>query len=307
MTRISELPAAAQRVVYGAMSRAVIENLYGTAPFMSADRSFAENVYNQWVGSDQLLKDVPDTELDYWHVIGGALESIHDMHDKYVALFAQAEEAMAPILAAQQEIHMETAVLGAWVPSTHFFSKPDLPSAYKAHIVSILRKVPEIAELELLNDDEDEEASDSDEDESDESDQPDGSDDSDDGEGEEKEGEDQDEDEEEEEEDEEDEEGDDDDSDSEDSDSEPFEKPKKASAPRSKFVLDEAGEGGGKDEAEDSEEEDDEEEGDGAESDGTTESQYWKAEAEEARERMKADADSSSDEETPRSKKARAK
>ena len=261
MTQISELPACAQRVVYGAMSRAVIETLYGTAPFMSADRSFAENVYNQWVGSDQLLKDVPNTELDYWHVIGGALESIHDMHDKYVALFAQAGEAMAPILEAQQEIHMEMAVLGAGVPSTHFFSKPDLPGAYKAHIVSILRKVPEIAELELLHEDEDEEASDSDEDESDESEQPDDSDDGDDGEGEEEEAEDQDEDEEGEEGEEEadDDDDDDDDSDSEDSDSEPFEKPKKAPAPRSKFVLDEAGEGRAKDEEEEEGDSSDEE------------------------------------------------
>ena len=300
MTQISELPAAAQRVVYGAMSRAIIENLYGTAPFMSADRSFAENVYNQWVGSDQLLKNVPDTELDYWHVIGGVLQSIYDMHERHVALFEQAGEAMAPILEAQQEIHMQMAVLGSQVPSTHFFSKPDLPSAYKAHIVSILRKVPEIAELELLHDDEDEEASDSDEDESDESEQPGGSDDSDDGEDEEEEAEDQDGDEEGEEEEEDDD--DDDDSDSEDSDSEAVEQPKKAPAPRSKFVLDEAGEGRAKGE----EEEEEEEEEEGAESDGTTESQYWKAEVYEARERIKADAASSSDEETPR-KKARAK
>ena len=67
--------------------------------------------------------------------------------------------------------------------------------------------------------------------------------------------------------------------------------------------------GGEEEEEEDAdgeeEEEGAEEEG-GNESDGTTESQYWKAEAEEARERMKADADSFSDEKTPR-KKARAK
>ena len=44
-------------------------------------------------------------------------------------------------------------------------------------------------------------------------------------------------------------------------------------------------------EKEDEEENEEQEEEDGAESDGTTESQYWKAEAEEARERMEADAE----------------
>ena len=297
MTQISELQSCAQRVVYGAMSRAVIETLHGTAPFMSADRSFAENVYNQWVGSDQLLKDVPYTELDYWHVIGGALQAIYDTHADYTELFEQAEEAMKPILKAQQEIHTRMAVLGAGVPSTHFFSKPDLPSAYKAYIVSLLRKVPEIGELELLHDDEDEEASDSDEDESDESDQPDGSDGSDNGEDEEEEAEEQDgeEDEDEEEEDEEEE----DDSESEEEEEEEVPKKKKTKPLASKFILGEAKEPA---QASDEEEEDEE---DGNESDGTTESQYWKAEAKEARERMKTDAKCSSDEETPR-KKARA-
>ena len=321
MTQISELQSCAQRVVYGAMSRAVIETLHGTAPFMSADRSFAENVYNQWVGSDQLLKDVPYTELDYWHVIGGALQAIYDTHADYTELFEQAEEAMKPILKAQQEIHTRMAVLGAGVPSTHFFSKPDLPSAYKAYIVSLLRKVPEIGELELLHDDEDEEASDSDEDESDESDQPDGSDGSDNGEDEEEEAEEQDgeEDEDEEEEDEEEE----DDSESEEEEEVEVPKKKKTKPLASKFILGEAKEPAqASDEEEEEEEEseeeseedeeeseedeaDEEDEEDGNESDGTTESQYWKAEAKEARERMKTDAKCSSDEETPR-KKARA-
>jgi len=255
MTQISELPSCAQKVVYGAMSRAVIESLYGTAPFMSADRSFPENVYNQWVGSDQLLKDVPSSELTQWKVISGSLQCIRDMHDDHVLLFEQAEEAMAPILETQQEIHMRMAVLGAGVPSTHFFSKPDLPSAYKAHIVSLLRKVPEIAELELLHDDEDEEASDSDEDESDESEQPGGSDDSDDGEGEEEEGEDQDDEDDEEEEEEDEEEEDDSDGEEE----EKKKKKKKVSA--SKFILGEAKEAAkAEDSEEDEEDEEDEEE-----------------------------------------------
>ena len=318
MTQISELQSCAQRVVYGAMSRAVIETLYGTAPFMSADRSFPQNVYNQWVGSDQLLKDVPSSELTGWSVISGFLQCIRDMHEDYVSLFEKAEEAMAPILEAQQEIHMAMAVLGAGAPSTHFFSKPDLPGAYKAHIVSLLRKVPEIGELELLHDDEDEEASDSDEDESDESDQPDGSDGSDNGEDEEEEAEDQDgeEDEDEEEEDEEEE----DDSESEEEEEEEVPKKKKTKPLASKFILGEAKEPAqASDEEEEEEEEeseeeseedeedeaDEEDEEDGNESDGTTESQYWKAEAKEARERMKTDAKCSSDEETSR-KKARA-
>jgi len=272
MTQISELPSCAQKVVYGAMSRAVIETLYGTAPFMSADRAFPENVYNQWVGSDQLLKDVPYSELDSWPVISGSLQSIFDMHDDYVLLFEQAEEAMEPILKAQQEIHMRMAVLGAGVPSTHFFSKPDLPSAYKAYIVSLLRKVPEIAELELLHDDEDEEASDSDEDESDESEQPGGSDDSDDGEGEEEEGEDQDdEDDEEEDEDEEEE----DDSDGEEEEKEEKKK-KKVSA--SKFILGEAKEAA---KAEDSEEDEEDEEEDEEEEEETSEEDEEEDEEEE--------------------------
>ena len=68
---------------------------------------------------------------------------------------------------------------------------------------------------------------------------------------------------------------------------------------------DQEGEEGEEGDEEESEEEEveadsadeDEDEEDGAESDGTTESQYWKAEAEEARERIKMDADNDESEE----------
>jgi hypothetical protein len=277
------------------MTRAIIEGLYGTAPFSNADRTFAENVYAQWRGSDELLKDVPSDELACWSVISGSLECIRDMHDSHVALFEQAEKAMAPILEAQQEIHMRMAVLGAGVPSTHFFSKPNLPGAYKHHIVSILRKVPELGELELLDDDEGEEASDSDEDESDESEQPDDSEDGDDGEGEEEEGEDQDENEEEEDENEETSE-EEDDSESEEEEEAPKKK-KKTKSLASKFVLGEA-----KEPAQASDEEDEEEE---SEEDEEEEEESSEEEEEDEEESEEDEEEEDEEEEAPRQKKAR--
>jgi hypothetical protein len=167
MTKINELPACAQKVVLGAMSRAIIENLFNTAPFARDDLSFAENVYAQWTGSDQLIKEFTGPESGF--LIDGVIEkhltAFKVAHPLYVELFNDASSALDAVVTKEVSIR-ETAITNG--PS--FFSKPDLPSAYKAHIVSILRKLPEVADLELLDDDEIEEWSDSEADESDDSD-----------------------------------------------------------------------------------------------------------------------------------------
>ena len=102
MTRIKELPACAQKVVIGAMSRAVIENLYGTAPYASDDLPFSANVYNQWKGSDELLKELPDGPFDPTGPIGMTLFKIYDSHGNNLSLFDKAEKALAPVLEEQE-------------------------------------------------------------------------------------------------------------------------------------------------------------------------------------------------------------
>lgn len=167
MVQIKDLPLPGQKIVYGALSRAVIENLLGTAPFYREDEPFANAVYNQWTGSDQLLKEVAAGQFSPDGAIYKTLVCIQKAHSSYVAIFEQASSALEVVRENEMAIRA-TCEYNAQQP---FFTKPDLATEYKAHVVSILRQVDEFGELELLDeDDEDEqEASDDEDEQSDES------------------------------------------------------------------------------------------------------------------------------------------
>ena len=167
MVQIKDLPLPGQKIVYGALSRAVIENLLGTAPFFREDEPFANAVYNQWSGSDQLMKEVSAGQFSPDGAIYKTLVCIQKSHGSYVAIFEQATSALEVVRENEMAIRA-TCEFNAQQP---FFTKPDLATEYKAHVVSILRQVDEFGDLELLDeDDEDEqEASDDDDEQSDES------------------------------------------------------------------------------------------------------------------------------------------
>ena len=162
MVAIETLPKCAQRIIYGSMSRAVIDTLCGNGAHVNPNASFDQKIYDRWSGSDEIIK--PSVKNEFDQPLKDRINKFKEHHEDIVKLFSKAETTFAPIRLEEKKLMKNTD------SSIPFFmlELTSLPKFYETYFTKIfLREGSLFGELEIFDedgdDDEDEDESDDDE------------------------------------------------------------------------------------------------------------------------------------------------